>query len=134
MKINSRNVIVIYLETCFYRLSFGIIARGSGCGTEAITISGAVTSLATPEMDQFWKLSVKCWLIFYLVTYRGIARHVVIVAHNSLLDKNSEPRKEKSIKCIILSHVKCHLVATTQYMRKLMLELVRSRRWDTDSE
>ena len=73
-------------------MSFGIIARGSGCGTEAITISGAVTSLATPEIDvKFYfdesQLSSKYWIID---TYRGIARHIVIVAHYPLLDKNSE--------------------------------------------
>ena len=49
-----------YCTQYWYRVSFGIIARGSGCGTEAITIRGAVTSLATPEIDEkdYWWIAV----------------------------------------------------------------------------
>ena len=61
-------IIDSYWTQYCYRVSFGIIARGSGCGTEAITISGAVTSLATPEIDKkgYWWIAVILKWIIYL--------------------------------------------------------------------
>ena len=87
------------LSTCdryFYfphRLKVGMMARGSGWGTEAMTTRGAVTSWATPGRTRVMDTCLSTWQL----TYGRVGGGVLVVTHHSLLDKHSESIGEDKV-------------------------------------